>query len=63
MKTHVAAACALALGAPLAAVPVARPQLSLELTEKRLSIVGGPAFGPGPWSPSFAGGVSIAYPY
>jgi hypothetical protein len=25
MKTHVAAACALALGAPLAAVPVARP--------------------------------------
>ena len=40
-----------------------RPQLSLELVQKRLSIVAGPAFGLGPTSPNFPARMSISYQY
>jgi hypothetical protein len=39
------------------------PQIALELLDKRLSIVGGPAFGVGPRSPAFTGRLSVAYLY
>jgi hypothetical protein len=39
------------------------PQVALELLDRRLSIVGGPAAGLGPQSPAYTGRLSLAYEY